>query len=580
MGAPGEVVKRGDRPRTDGGGGGGGGVGATPAGGSSSGGGCTVTVWEEAEVATFAAAAAVTPAPPAVALADVVASPAAAPSLMAYPFAVRMVLVMEFSERLAFYGLMSVMMPYARDAGMSLPLANGVANGFSVWAFSACLIGGYFGDSLTGLVATIEWSCLLMTLGLLFATLSASTQTYAAPGEHASAVSPHLLAYYASLWLVGAAAGGIKANVVPIIGHQLEGGDAGGGAGNSVDEEEKEETAAHGVTEVDGVSIGNGVPPSLFRWIYWCINLGALLGSVFCPLLHLVDERGTAYYASFALPCLGAACATCTFRRYKGCLRDRVPSGSLLTRCLAAYRDPEADPEMARDLRQTLYSCRVFTFFPIYWCMQKQHHTSYVPQADLMDRPPWAPSELFSALNPLTLIVGIPLFDTYVFPRLDRRGWGNMMRMLVGFGMQATACAFCMLVQYEVDSRGSYDGPGRSFRQHEGVPKVSVYWQTPGYVIIALGEIFASVGGLEFAYSSAPTSMKAVVMSLFLLQSALGSFLGVMFSPFMEAYRMAEVFTWFTSIMVAATAVFYALFKTEIRKELLGALPFSTAGPV
>lgn len=53
----------------------------------------------------------------------------------------------------------------------------------------------------------------------------------------------------------------------------------------------------------------------------------------------------------------------------------------------------------------------------------------------------------------------------------------------------------------------------------------SVWIQIPAYVLIALSEIFASITGLEYAYNKAPTRLKSLVMSIFLLMSAFGSLL-------------------------------------------------------
>jgi len=49
------------------------------------------------------------------------------------------------------------------------------------------------------------------------------------------------------------------------------------------------------------------------------------------------------------------------------------------------------------------------------------------------------------------------------------------------------------------------------------------------YVLIAFSEIFASITGLEYAYTKAPKNMKSLVMAVFLFTSALASALGEAF---------------------------------------------------
>jgi len=50
-----------------------------------------------------------------------------------------------------------------------------------------------------------------------------------------------------------------------------------------------------------------------------------------------------------------------------------------------------------------------------------------------------------------------------------------------------------------------------------------VSWQLPQYFLLACGEIMVSITGLELAYSQAPKSMKSVVMSGWLLTTAIGN---------------------------------------------------------
>jgi POT family proton-dependent oligopeptide transporter len=49
------------------------------------------------------------------------------------------------------------------------------------------------------------------------------------------------------------------------------------------------------------------------------------------------------------------------------------------------------------------------------------------------------------------------------------------------------------------------------------------------YILIAISEIFASITGLEYAFTKAPKNMRSLVMSVFLFMSAISSAIGEAF---------------------------------------------------
>ena len=58
---------------------------------------------------------------------------------------------------------------------------------------------------------------------------------------------------------------------------------------------------------------------------------------------------------------------------------------------------------------------------------------------------------------------------------------------------------------------------------------MTVWVQTGSYVLIALSDIFASITGLEYAFTKAPKNMRSLVMSVFLFTSAISYALGQAF---------------------------------------------------
>lgn len=72
---------------------------------------------------------------------------------------------------------------------------------------------------------------------------------------------------------------------------------------------------------------------------------------------------------------------------------------------------------------------------------------------------------------------------------------------------------------------------------------IDVWIQAPGYVLGALGEIWAVVTGLELAFTKAPKELRTVVSSMFWVTVALGSALGIALSPVSRDPLMTWTYT-------------------------------------
>jgi POT family proton-dependent oligopeptide transporter len=65
----------------------------------------------------------------------------------------------------------------------------------------------------------------------------------------------------------------------------------------------------------------------------------------------------------------------------------------------------------------------------------------------------------------------------------------------------------------------------------ETAPDLSVWVQTPAYLLIAFSEIFASITGLEYAYTKSPKNMRSLVTGVFWFTHAFSSALAQAFVP-------------------------------------------------
>ena len=90
---------------------------------------------------------------------------------------------------------------------------------------------------------------------------------------------------------------------------------------------------------------------------------------------------------------------------------------------------------------------------------------------------------------------------------------------------------------------------------------VNVGAQVPSYALIAFSEIFASITGLEYAYTKAPPSMKSFVMSLYLLTTAFGSALSIALSGVSIDPKLVWMYTGISGAAFIAGWIFWFLFK-------------------
>ena len=78
---------------------------------------------------------------------------------------------------------------------------------------------------------------------------------------------------------------------------------------------------------------------------------------------------------------------------------------------------------------------------------------------------------------------------------------------------------------------------------HQVTPEntLSMFWQLPQYVIMTAGEILFSISTMEFCYTQAPVSMKAVTLSLRFLTNAGGNIIDIVVMKSLEGVLPNQV---------------------------------------
>lgn len=176
------------------------------------------------------------------------------------------------------------------------------------------------------------------------------------------------------------------------------------------------------------------------------------------------------------------------------------------------------------------------------------------------------PNDIMQNIDPLTIIIFIPICDRLVYPLLRKMGipFRPITRITMGFLFAALSMAYAAIVQHLIyDAPPCYNAPLACPASNNGVEPnhIHVAVQTPAYLLIGLSEIFASITGLEYAFTKAPPSMKSFVMSMFLLTTAFGSALGIALSPTAKDPKLVWMYTGLCVATLIAGALFWIIFR-------------------
>lgn len=192
----------------------------------------------------------------------------------------------------------------------------------------------------------------------------------------------------------------------------------------------------------------------------------------------------------------------------------------------------------------------VFLMVSIFWALFDQHSSSWIRQAEDMNRnvsffsfnTQLLPSQIPS-LNPIMVMLLIPFWAYVIEPSLKKLGiiLTPLKKMSLGMALASLSFVSVALLQAKIDSVGEN--------------QVHVLWQLIPYFVITLSEVLVSITGLEFAYTQAPKRMKSTVMGFWLLTVALGNVLVAVLARF-SSLELKEFFWLFAALMAVAAIIF------------------------
>jgi POT family proton-dependent oligopeptide transporter len=206
------------------------------------------------------------------------------------------------------------------------------------------------------------------------------------------------------------------------------------------------------------------------------------------------------------------------------------------------------------DAAQAIHVLPILCMFPIFWCLYDQQSSVWTLQATKM-RMNWEflTPETMNAINPLQIMIFLPCFTQFLYPQLQSWGWDISPLRRMGWGMVLAALSFS--VSGWVEAAIEQSSPSEEEVTEES--RISVLWQIPQITILSIAEILVSVTGLEFAYATSPHRLKAFLMALFLLTTAVGDFFsGILYSTVFVGVNRARVMHICALLMLGNRVVF------------------------
>lgn len=179
------------------------------------------------------------------------------------------------------------------------------------------------------------------------------------------------------------------------------------------------------------------------------------------------------------------------------------------------------DDQWVLDIKQTVNSCKIFVWYPIFLINDGGIGSVQTSQAGSMTTK-GVPNDLFNNFNPLTIIVLIPILDYLIYPTLRKYkiNFRPIWRITFGFCLSALSQVIGAIVQYKIYTTSPC---GYYATNCDNVSPISAWVEVILYILQAASECFAMTSGYELAYSRSPPHMKGLVMAIFLFMSAISA---------------------------------------------------------
>ncbi|KAM0787985.1 hypothetical protein ACM66B_006187 [Microbotryomycetes sp. NB124-2] len=458
--------------------------------------------------------------------------------------------------------------------GLGQRAATGIALFNSFWAYFTPILGAIVADQYLGRLKTIQYSLIVAIIGHVLLTMSALP----AMGDKPDSALGLLIV---ALTIMGLGTGGFKSNISPLVAEQSQ------------------NTYLRVKEKSNGTRIL--VDPALtsariYMYFYLLINCGALVGQVSMSFA----SKHVGYWLAYTLPTVVLLFCPIILFLGRNVYVNRPPTASVIPSAfrvvrtagrgkwfsLSAIRSktfwdsakPAAhgggkpkwmtwDAHFVDEVARGIKACQVFILYPLFWVCYNQVYGNLVSQAAVLNNH-GLPNELVSNLNPLALVILIPIFDLIIYPLVRKCGIRvtPIRKITAGFIAASLSMVSAAVMQSQIYAQSPCGRFAATCEEQQFI-NVSVWAQAPTFILVAISEIFASITGLEVAYNKAPKSMRSLVTSLFLATSAISSAIGQAFLPLSEDPLLVVNYAVMAGVSFAAGVLFYALFYKLDREE-------------
>ncbi|PWN48494.1 PTR2-domain-containing protein [Violaceomyces palustris] len=529
------------------------------------------------------------------------------------PWTAYAIAVCELAERFSYYGCQQVFQNFVQwprpstsragaggsnnqsgALGKGQQTATGINTFNQFWVYCMPLLGAYLADTRWGRFKTI---CIAIAIALVGHVLLIVSSIPSVLDNPDGAMACFVIA----IIVMGLGTGWFKSSISPMIAEQVKG------------------------TKQSVTTLPTGerviVDPTLtvariFMYFYLFINIGALGGQLGMSF----SEKYVGFWLAYSLPTIVfMICIPVLFWGRNKYVKT-PPSGSVYAECIRLWRfaargrfswNPircwkqmtaddfwenakpskqlgESKPRWMTfddawvdEVRRGFKACTVFIWIPAYWLCYNQIVNNLTSQAGTMIVN-GLPNEVTSNLDPFALIIFIPIFDLFLYPFFRKIGFNftPLKRITAGFITGAAAMLWAAIIQwriyktsqcgYQASNCWDINGDGIADFGADGsedgavlLPApINVWAQTGSYVLIAFSEIFASITGLEYAFSKAPASMRSFVMAVFLFTSAISAALQQAFISLAEDPNLIWNYGVFGVISFIAGIFFWFSFRS------------------